>query len=667
MKTPPFLIGASLVFWGWQTGLWPLGVALAMIAEGSRLVRSKWDLKPADYNRLADLCTLLFVALLVYFYVTRRSAALILVLIQWLPVTFLPILVAQVYGASDRIDITALFLTLRKRRKGGKQADARPMALNLTYPYLGTCILSASAANWRTPWFYAGLFLLASWALWPLRSRRYPPVAWAGLLASIGVMGYVGQIGLNQLQLLLEDKALDWFADYGRKDADPYRARTSIGDIGSLKPSDRVLFRVDGDLGPASSVLLREATYNAYTSSAWFAQHSVFRTLPPGGDGAQWKAGESQGPGRGLTVHVPLKGGKGMLKLPMGAYWIRGPEALKVTGNQYGAVRAEEGPGMLSYRVEFRGRGSLDSPPDKNDLIIPDREREGISRVAEALNLPGRSPKETLGIIRAFFLQEFTYSLTLGSGEGPMTPIGDFLERSRTGHCEYFATASVLLLRASGIPARYATGYSVHEFSDTEKKFLVREKHAHAWALAHVDGTWQEVDTTPASWMDMERETASSLRSFYDLWSWGMFRLSVWRWQEGNQGKGWVRHLVWLLILPIFFLARRLRTRGRSMREKEAEKGKQMPAIRPGLDSAFYLIERRLAELGYPRQPWETISSWMQRIEASRPAQITREVLDSILTLHYRYRFDPRGLSPDERRLLDSRAGSWLEQHRHIA
>ena len=35
-----------------------------------------------------------------------------------------------------------------------------------------------------------------------------------------------------------------------------------------------------------------------------------------------------------------------------------------------------------------------------------------------------------------------------------------FLCEHRTGHCEYFATATTLLLRAAKIPARYAVGYA---------------------------------------------------------------------------------------------------------------------------------------------------------------------------------------------------------------
>jgi hypothetical protein len=667
MKTPSFLLGASLLFWGWQTGLWPLAGALALIVEGSRLVRSKWDLKTKDFNRLVDFCTLLFVVLLVYSFATRRGAGFILVFLQWLPVTFLPILAAQVYGTSDRIDITSRFLTLRRRQKGPKQGKGRSMALNLTYPYFAICILSAAAANWRTPWFYAGLFLLSFWALWPLRSRRYPPVLWAGLLILIGSVGYAGQMGLHRLQLLIEDRTLDWFADYGRKDADPYRGKTSIGDIGSLKPSGRILFRVEGRSGP-EVLLLREATYNAYVSSvssAWFAQHSVFRVLTPDAGEAGWRLGAVKEPGKTVVVHIPLKGGKGMLKLPTGTYGIRGPQALKIVRNQYGAVRVEEGPGIVSYEAQFGSGASFDGPPDKNDLVVPGKEREAISRVAEPLRLEGRSPKETVSVIRTFFQEKFRYSLVLESGAGAMTPLGYFLLKSRSGHCEYFATATVLLLRATGIPARYATGYSVQEYSDMEERFLVREKHAHAWALACLDGIWQNVDTTPASWVEAEGGTASFPRFFSNLWSWLAFKVSAWRWQDGDQGKGWPRHVVWLLVIPILFLARRFRTRGRTRRGKEERKRPAL-AARPGSDSPFYLIEKRLTDLGHPRRQWESVSDWMQRIEELVPSTIHRETLRSILAVHYRYRFDPQGLGEDERRLLDSSVHSWLEQHGSI-
>ena len=86
--------------------------------------------------------------------------------------------------------------------------------------------------------------------------------------------------------------------------------------------------------------------------------------------------------------------------------------------------------------------------------------------------------------------------------------------RSRAGHCEYFATATVLLLREAGIPARYATGFSVQDFSRMENRSVVRERHAHAWVLAFVNGAWRDLDTTPSNWGELgkSRMPAGGLR-----------------------------------------------------------------------------------------------------------------------------------------------------------
>jgi transglutaminase-like putative cysteine protease len=100
----------------------------------------------------------------------------------------------------------------------------------------------------------------------------------------------------------------------------------------------------------------------------------------------------------------------------------------------------------------------------------------------------------------------------------------DFLHRSKSGHCEYFATATVLLLRAGGIPARYATGFAVNEKSELENAYIVRTRHAHAWARAWVNGTWINIDTTPPSWLSIEAEDSSVWSAITDWWSWARFR-----------------------------------------------------------------------------------------------------------------------------------------------
>ena len=89
----------------------------------------------------------------------------------------------------------------------------------------------------------------------------------------------------------------------------------------------------------------------------------------------------------------------------------------------------------------------------------------------------------------------------------PRVPEGEdfalwFLRESDSGYCVHFATATVLLLRAASIPARYVTGYyfktAAGQWAD------VTEDDAHAWVEYYLDGYgWQVLDPTPAAQEDI--------------------------------------------------------------------------------------------------------------------------------------------------------------------
>lgn len=73
-----------------------------------------------------------------------------------------------------------------------------------------------------------------------------------------------------------------------------------------------------------------------------------------------------------------------------------------------------------------------------------------------------------------------------------------FLFESRRGICTDFATATTLLLRAAGIPARYTEGFVLSEdILDDYGKFNVTPAQAHAYSTAYIDGAgWIEIDGT---------------------------------------------------------------------------------------------------------------------------------------------------------------------------
>lgn len=661
MKTPPLLLGASLLFWGWQTGLLYLGLVMALALDGSRLVKWRLDLSPSDFNRISDLCTVILLGLFLYHYASLRSPKAIVALVQRLPLALLPLLIAQAYSTSERIDVSALFLIFR--RKKAKRDRSQGTSINVSYPYFGICILSASAANMKTPLFYGGLLLLSAWALWSVRSKRFSAITWLSLLVFIGLAGYVGHMGLHGLQKTLENKALGWFSSLTGESTDPYRARTAIGDLGTLKLSDRILFRVNMDPSHRH-LLLRESCYTTYHRSVWFARRARFKAIEPERDGTTWKLLPARDGGRIISVSTPLKGGKGMLKLPSGALELSQLPVLKMSMNQFADLKVEDGPGLVNYQVLFRTGSHIASSPNEADLVIPEKEKPSIEKIRQTLDLASKTPREVLRILGNFFQQNFVYSLDLKRGKHDSTPIGEFLLHTRSGHCEYFATATVLLLRAAGLPARYATGYAVQEFSQLENRFVVRSRHAHAWALVHVDGVWQDFDTTPEVWITQEAESASFLEPLYDLLAWGMFKFSSWRWSEREGGIS--KHMGWLLIPLILFLAKRVYSRNRVKRREKREEVKGRQRLRTGMDSEFYLIEKSLIELGYSRHPGETLSEWIGRIEGESPDDSTQG-LQSILSLHYRYRFDPKGITSEERSALKSFALSWLDERQGLS
>lgn len=72
-----------------------------------------------------------------------------------------------------------------------------------------------------------------------------------------------------------------------------------------------------------------------------------------------------------------------------------------------------------------------------------------------------------------------------------------FLNESDTGYCTHFATATVVLLRAAGIPAQYVTGYLVD--AKAGQSVTVTQDNAHAWVEVFINGVgWVVLEPTPA-------------------------------------------------------------------------------------------------------------------------------------------------------------------------
>ncbi len=460
-------------------------------------------------------------------------------------------------------------------------------------------------------------------------------------------LGYAGQQGLTQLQHYLNTlNPFGFFARGPRYGFNPRQAHTMIGYVGRLKESGNIVIRVASAESARPPSLLRLASYCGYRSNVWYSSRADFEGINEDTNKTTWVLL----PGKPLVTPVNiacyLTGGQGLLPLPRGTARLEHLPAFILRRNNLGAVHAE-GPGLVIFDAWHGPGATIDAGPiDAEDVQgVPEGETAALDKVIDELNLRGKTPQQAMQALQSFFATRFTYRLWQDRMEGAITnetALGHFLHTSRSGHCEYFATATVLLLRRLGIPARYAVGYAVHE-SNGKNSFVVRQRDAHAWAQVYHHGTWHELDTTPGTWMKAEGQRASAFQWLSDFWSRLMFEIAKIRYGQTHLRT----YILWSLLPVLLLLAFQI---FRKWRRRAAEGPEANAALEwPGWDSEFYRLEKQLEARGLRRREDEPLSNWLSRAAESAGVQSDQDLLREVLRLHYRYRFDPQGLLPSER------------------
>ena len=666
IKPPPLLLAASLLLWGWAAEFLYAAAGMAIALEAPRFFRLRWELSRHDFERIADLCTIAFGSALAFqFLQSRHFPDSLISVLAWLPMLFFALMLAQRFSTLETIPLSALFWSLRRRgtagkysaagknsTAGGSDASRSGAAMPLDYAYFCLCLLAASSANPRTPWFFAALSVLALYALWPAAPKSGARRTWALAFAAAVGLAFVIQVGLLRGQANLEEMIFEWLSERWNPPADPYRTRTAIGDIGELKTSDRIVLRVDAADRPPPH-RLRAASYNVYAAGTWTAPGQAFIPITPVDQNWVLAAGQ----GASVRLSGWLEDDGALLALPLGTFRL---ESLNVAGaqrNNLGAVRVGEGPEMLRFVAHFDAQQSLDAAPDTTDLLLPSSLRPVLKNVADEIGLPGADPRAALNAVAAFFETKFVYSMALSSKRGRPRSLNQFLLEDRRGHCEYFATATVLLLRYAGIPARYATGYAVQEWSGLEEQYVVRKRHAHAWALAWIDGRWQEVDTTPAVWAAEEEEAASPLQPLYDLLSLLNYRLTLWQ-HADPQDSGGGTLMLWLAAALAVYLVWSI-WRRRRVRTPADSRPASFEARAPR-DPRIAALLQRLEALGYARPPGAPLLRWTRDLPLADAE--TQRLLGEAVRSYYRTRFDPNGSTQEREQMFDRQMRILLER-----
>lgn len=296
-----------------------------------------------------------------------------------------------------------------------------------------------------------------------------------------------------------------------------FRETVSLNNIRSIQVSRARALRValEGAGEPAGEWLrLAGATSQSYRGGLWAQGQLGRERLLPGAGGELVLGDEPASPAR---LAVTMEKSSDRVFLPPGATRLLLGEPMPFWRDPQGSLGASRRLGAgISYTAVFDPTRVILPPPNQGDLEVPDDLSELRAYAAE-VTTGATNRTAAANLLEEHLRTAFGYTLQWPlDAPFPRDPVAWFLFEGKRGHCEFFASAMVMLLRSQDIPARLQTGYLGGE-PDGAGGWVVRDANAHAWVVAHVDGGWRVFDPTPAGGRPVF-STAARLRPWRLTW-----------------------------------------------------------------------------------------------------------------------------------------------------
>lgn len=326
-------------------------------------------------------------------------------------------------------------------------------------------------------------------------------------------------IGLPWLASKIERRFSGMFGADNAMQATAFSTNMMLGATQGMFQSDAVVMRIEGvnaDQRLRQVEYLRGAVYDDYDirwQTSFIGGEQYITDANYAGavdaDPAAWRITLSHNAPRGNDMRWFL---------PANACDVTTKER-RIQVDRFGVTRRamnEELPQTMTFRVA--GPTGCAAPPPtmlaptfRDDrLAYRSNEarvlKETLTPIADAwiAKANARTKQEKLRAIERELATSYEYSLAV-ERHPRVDPIIDFLTIHKAGHCEYFASAMVLLARTQGISARLVGGYHTTEYNPLTKQVVVRDRNAHTWVEAWIDddssakaGSWRAYDPTPA-------------------------------------------------------------------------------------------------------------------------------------------------------------------------
>ena len=247
----------------------------------------------------------------------------------------------------------------------------------------------------------------------------------------------------------------------------------------------------------------RGSTMDAYDGRYWRESSQTHNLTLSSGRSRLWYNRESFGLNNrlryGQTFFIQKDQPRAVFSGYRGLRVIADEDSLVETGEGTG-VRAGDSYRVLSVhplhtpvglresRAEHASPRYLVLPPDSARL------RELVRRITEGAE---NDFAEVEGIL-VYLDRQQTFDPQEPGRLTSATTLEEFLFEDHPGTAMDYATATVMLARASGLPSRLALGYLPGIRDPLSGAYMVRESDAHAWAEVYfADQGWVPVDSAP--------------------------------------------------------------------------------------------------------------------------------------------------------------------------
>lgn len=287
-----------------------------------------------------------------------------------------------------------------------------------------------------------------------------------------------------------------------------FSQKVTLGEIANIEENSDVAMRVRvSPDNPDSSLpyYWRGISFDHYDGKTWTTGYPGNRFLSRDGQGLYNVSNSSIDPQQLITQEFYLA--------PLDTRVVFGLDKVMKIKGDLGEVSRDTNGSLMAmsrpqhYEIYSRvNRPSLAQLNSAGRAPIPERIRRyhlqipkysaQIEQLAQSITRGRSSMLDKVVAIEKYLQTNYRYSLT-DITQDAKDPVSKFLFETKQGHCEYFSTSMVILLRHLGIPSRIVNGFLQGEYNDLGGFYVVRNSDAHSWVEVYFDGTWVPFDPSP--------------------------------------------------------------------------------------------------------------------------------------------------------------------------